>query len=233
MTNDNNVLSCRLPFHNLVANILFNNSLHEENIAVKNIWKKGINRYMNVYFYNTGQTRILDASYFHDIYDMDTGRFYKDMEVFSLDFLAEEQKLREQKNHRKTKIEKAENCFRFLERLRSEVEILSFFARLSPALQSVKNNVIADYIRRRQPKSVVISEQYIDAYVKSVSPSTDSFYEALHNLKYKNAEDVEELAEDAVKISISDGTVHYDEKIYLAELFQTLRDYGIKPDVDF
>lgn len=226
------VLSCKLPFHNLVANILFNNQLHEEDIAIKNIWKKGSNRYFNVYFYNSRQTRILDANYFHDIYDLDSGRYYKDMEVFSLDFLSVEREHKE-RSREETKSEKIENSFRYLESLRAEVTILAFFARLNNSLQNIKNNVVSDFIRRRQPKSVVMSEQYVDAYVKSMTPTKDDFYEALHNLKHKDVKEVEDLACEAVKISITDGTVHYDEKIYLAELFQTLRDYGIEPDIEF
>ena len=45
------VLSCKLPFHNLVANILFNNQLHEEDIAIKNIWKKAVNRYFKRFIF--------------------------------------------------------------------------------------------------------------------------------------------------------------------------------------
>lgn len=226
------ILSCKLPFFNLIANLLYNNTLHEEAIALKNVWKKGNNLYFNVYFYNSHQSRILDSSYFHDIYDLDTDRYYKDMEAFYFDFISV-QRLHKEQSMQESKTERVENSYNYLESLYAEVTILAFFARINKSCQSIKNNVISDYIKRRQPKHVTISEQYIDAYVKSILPSKDSFYEALHNLKYKNIKDIEELVYEVVKISVSDGTIHYDEKIYLAELLQILRDEGIEPSIEF
>lgn len=226
------IISCKLPFFNLIANLLYNNTLHEESIAIKNVWKKGSNLYFNVYFYNSHQSRILDSSYFHDIYDLDTDRYYKDMEVFYLDFISI-QKLHKEQSMQESKAERIENSYNYLESLRSEITILAFFARLTKRFQSIKNNVISDYIKRRQPKYVTMSEQYVDAYVKSILPSKDLFYEALHNLKYKSVKEIEDLVYEAVKISVSDGTIHYDEKIYLAELLQRLRDEGIEPSIEF
>ena len=74
-------------FSNLTANILFDNVLHEENIAIRNIWQKGDNCYFNVYFYSSGKTRVLDVHYIYDILDHDSGRYYKDINKFIEDYV--------------------------------------------------------------------------------------------------------------------------------------------------
>ena len=76
-------------FTQLKANILFNNTLREEPISIRNVWKKGANYYFDVLFYASKQTRVLDISYFHDIYDTKTRRYYKDMQLFIKDLIVQ------------------------------------------------------------------------------------------------------------------------------------------------
>ena len=228
--NSSNHTSCDLAFYNLVANILFNNQLHEENIAVRNVWKKGSGNFLNVYFYATHKSKVLDANYIHDIYDLSTEKYYKDINLFIKDFFAVQDAKKEQK--RETRAEKTEKNYNFLEKHRSEILILSFFSRLNPNLPAVKENVIREFIKNNLPKSASFSDQYIDAYIRSLFPRVNDFYEALDNLGGCTPEQVENLAKEAVKISAADGVIHYEEKIFLAELFQTLREHGIEVDIE-
>ena len=222
--------SCPLAFYNLVANILFNNELHEEKIAVRNVWAKGREDYLNVYFYATGKTKVLDAKYFHDIYDLSTGRYYKNIKRFIAEFGQVQSERRKQTLE--TKTEKIEKNYRSLEDIRPEIEVLVFFSLLDPGLEHVKIKVILDYIGQYKLPAE-LSEQYAEAYVRSLTPGIGDFYRDMEKLAGTPAERLDRLAREAVKISASDGVIHYEEKIYLAELFEILRGYGVEPDVEF
>lgn len=228
---ENNTPSCGLAFYNLIANLLFNNELHEENIAIRNVWQKGDANFLNVYFYSTKKSKVLESNYFHDIYDLSTEKYYKDINAFIEEFLETQKRHELQKQD--TKDEKVEIRYTYLENFRPAVLILIFFSRLNPNLMNVKINVIKEYIKSKQPKAEKFSNQYIEAYIKSITPSIDDFYQSLEELKRYSSEDVEDMAREAVKISVTDGVVHYEEKIFLAELFQALREYGITPDIEF
>ena len=47
----------------------------------------------------------------------------------------------------------------------------------------------------------------------------------------KNPDEAEEMVKEIVKICLADGQLHYNEKLYLAEIFQTLREQGVEPEV--
>ncbi len=67
--------------------------------------------------------------------------------------------------------------------------------------------------------------------MNGVKPTLEEFYKALDNLKTKTPEDAADLAGEVVKICISDGTMAYNEKVYIAEVLQVLREQGVEPDV--
>ena len=48
-----------------------------------------------------------------------------------------------------------------------------------------------------------------------------------------NEEHIEYLVHEAAKISAADGAIHYEEKRFLAELLQSLREHGLEPDIEF
>lgn len=57
------------------------------------------------------------------------------------------------------------------------------------------------------------------------------FYKALEAVSAKNPDEAEEMVKEIVKICLADGQLHYNEKLYLAEIFQTLREQGVEPEV--
>lgn len=219
-------------FSNLTANILFDNVLHEENIAIRNIWQKGDNCYFNVYFYSSGKTKVLDVHYIYDILDHDSGRYYKDINKF-----IEEYVKRSSSNTTRQPVlregEKIEQNYFLLQKIAPEIMVLAFFARLSSSLYEVKLSVVTDFIRRSIPNGNALPSQYIEAYYKSLKIDEQAFYDALNQLDTQNVERMKELASDAAKISAADGVIHYQEKLFLAELLQHLRNFDIIPDFEF
>ena len=219
-------------FSNLTANILFDNVLHEENIAIRNIWQKGDNCYFNVYFYSSGKTKVLDTHYIYDIFDHDSNRYYKDINRFIRDYV--------QRASQKPKTSpvlkdggKIEKNYLRLQSLYPEIVILSFFARLSSALSDVKFRVVIDFIRKHLPNGTELPISYIEAFLKSIELSDETFFDSLDKLSdaYPVAQ-LKDLAADAVKISAADGVIHYEEKLFLAELLQRLRLLEIIPDFE-
>lgn len=230
-------------FTRLKANILFNNTLREEPISIRNVWKKGANYYFDVLFYASKQTRVLDISYFHDIYDTKTRRYYKDMQLFIKDFEAAkaEQDTRQAlstpdeplQQNRPWNEDKAASHYQYLNEIRNEAIILKFFAKLNPNLADVKQRVIIDYIKSAKPNTANFSRQYIEAFVATLPYDKDDFYDSLDKLEHTNEEHIEYLVHEAAKISAADGAIHYEEKRFLAELLQSLREHGLEPDIEF
>lgn len=218
-------------FSNLTAHILFDNVLHEENIAIRNIWQKGDNCYFNVYFSSSGKTRVLDAHYIYDIFDHDSGRYYKDINLFIRDYV---QRSGEEKHLPPTPRQenKIEQNYYLLREIAPEIVILAFFATLSLTLSDVKQRVVFDFVRRFLSSNADISSTYVEAYIKTLRLDEDAFYHALSQLNAKASERLKELASDAAKISAADGVIHYQEKLFLAELLQHLRTLNIVPDFE-
>ena len=106
-------------------------------------------------------------------------------------------------------------------------------AKCTADFNRIKNKAIRDYIFRSLPQTKALSDQYISSYLKDLNPNEDNFLTAVDNLKAKSPEEVEELIKEALKISASDGAVSYTERLWLAEIIQTLREYGIEPDIEF
>lgn len=216
-----------VSFYNMLAHIVYQNKLIEENVAIKNIWKKDNIIFFDLYFYRNKKSQVIDGVYIHDLFDLTTEKFYRNVSAFLEDFNLppEEEKVEE------------EPCsdinFRHMEDIRDDLIILTFMAKCNLNFTNIKTKEIHDFINIHKPKACALSEQYISSYLKSLNPNEDDFYKSLDNLKTKTPEEATDIMKEAVKISVSDGAIHYQEKLYLAEILQTLREYGLEPDVKF
>lgn len=225
---DTNQTSCRLSFYNMLAHIVYKNRMVEENVAVKNLWKKEDTVFLDLYFYRAKKSQVIDGAFIHDIYDLTTEKYYKNADEFIADFM-QERELGDA-----VKEEKPESLninIRHLEDIKDDLIILTFMAKCNANFTDIKTKTIKGFINKLKPQSAALSEQYISTYLKGLCPNEDDFFEALGNLKSKTPEEAEAIAAEAVKISASDGAIHYNERIYLAELLQTLREHGLEFDV--
>lgn len=225
---DTNETSCRLSFYNMLAHIVYKNRMVEENVAVKNLWKKEDTVFLDLYFYRAKKSQVIDGAFIHDIYDLTTEKYYKNADEFIADFM-QERELGDA-----VKEEKPESLninIRHLEDIKDDLIILTFMAKCNANFTDIKTKTIKSFINKLKPQSAALSEQYISTYLKGLCPNEDDFFEALGNLKSKTPEEAEAIAVEAVKISASDGAIHYNERIYLAELLQTLREHGLEFDV--
>ncbi len=215
-----------LKFYNMMIHLIKNNKLYEENVAVKNVWKKEGNTFLDVYFYRTRKSYVFDAVFIHDILDLSNEKYYQTIEEFAADFAVSEgskpSSAGEEPRHVADK--------KIFEPISVDLIILTFMACLG-GLDSIQKSIICDYIRRQIPQARNMSRPYLETYIESLSPDDKSFYNALRRLNYQNKEAVEHLCAEAVKVCLADGRLHYREKFYIAELLQVCREAGINMEV--
>ncbi len=219
--------SSNISFYNMLVHIVHQNRLIEENVAIKRVWKKNDIIFFDLYFYRKKKSQVIDGVFVHDLLDLTTEKYYRDAKTFLEDYLS----LKEKKHNQIPEENNAD--FRHLEEIRDDLVILTFMAKCNLNFTNVKTKAIHDFINAHKPETGVLSEQYITSYLKALKPNEDDFYRALDNLKSKTPEEAEDIMQEAVKISISDGAIHYQERLYLAEILQTLREHGLEPDVEF
>lgn len=227
---------CRLTYYNMQARIVFKNRMSEENVAIKNAWEKNGNIFMDLYFYRAKKGKMIDGALIHDLLDLNTEKYYHSAKEFYKDFIKNREKVEaqaEKKAEAESRLETIVIDIKQLEDIRDDLIILIFMAKCNSNFTDIKTKSIRDYITCVKPQSKTLSEQYISNYLKSLNPDEEDFYQALENLKNKTPEEASALAADVVKVSASDGAILYNERIYLAELLQALREHGLEPDVGF
>ena len=80
-----------IRFYNMLIHLIKNNKLYEENVAIKNVWKKDNNIFLDIYFYRKQKSYIFDSVFVHDILDLSNEKYYKRIEDFLEDFAKTEE----------------------------------------------------------------------------------------------------------------------------------------------
>lgn len=214
-----------IRFYNMLIHLIKNNKLYEENVAIKNVWKKDNNIFLDIYFYRKQKSYIFDSVFVHDILDLSNEKYYKRIEDFLEDFAKTEEYIEVEKEA-ELKVDK-----KIFEPIGVDLIILSFMASCSGNYVPIKQKIIFDYILEQIPQTKNLSSQYLETYIENLKPTEKDFYTALSNINYQNPDAVEHLCQEVLKVCLADGRLHYREKLYLAELLQFLREAGIKVDL--
>lgn len=223
---------CNLDFYNMLVHIVFKNRVAEENVAVKNAWEKNGTLFFDLYFYRAKKGKLIDAALVRDLYDLNTEKYYYSAQNFYQEFL-QSRELAAEQSEKKPKANPIVVDVKQLESIKDDLIILTFMSKCNSSFTEIKIKTIRNYITRLRPETETLSEQYINAYLKDLNPDEDDFYLSLINIKSKTPEAATNLAKEAFKVSASDGAIMYNERIYLAELLQALREYGLEPDIGF
>lgn len=224
-------LSCPLHFYNMLVHLIANGKTREENVAVKNIWQKDNLVFLDLYFYRTKRSQVIDSVYIKDFLDMSNEKFYASAELFIADYC--DYLSRQGMEACSGDAGKQDSDFKLLAPIKDNLIILTFMAKCTDKFNQIKNQALRDYIMHRLPQTQILSDQYISSYLKALTPNEQDFLAAVKKLNTQTPEDVEDLIREALKISASDGIISYTERLYLAEIIQTLREYGIEPDIEF
>ena len=215
-------------FYNLLAHIKSGEAISEENVALKNIWDHSGNIMLNLYFYRDKSSKVIDSAYVKDILDLSTEKLYTSCSVLLRDYYEQREQRQITDNAKQTKYISG------LERLsvlKDDLIILLYIAKCVDYFTEMKKQTILQYIEEHHPQPQSLSQNYVDSCLKTLTPTTEEFYEAVENLSRKTPKEAEELVQTVVKICISDGFLTYNEKIYLAEILQILREQGLEPDI--
>lgn len=220
------MMSPNLKFYNLIVHLSYQNKIIEENLAVKNVWKRGDNIIFNLYFYRTKKSVVVDSALIRDIFDLNTEKYYKNAKEFLKDYFYID---KESINNDKYNQPLQDN--RLLKKIGIDITILVFFAKRYADFGAIKLQSIRNYINLCEPRTTSLSVQYMDSYLKGLNPSVEDFYHALNLLETKTPEEATRLANESIKVCLADGQIHYNEKVYLADMMQILREKGLEPDV--
>ena len=188
--------------------------------------------FFDLYFYRAKKGKLIDAALVRDLYDLNTEKYYYSAQNFYQEFL-QSREIAAAQADKKPKANPIVVDVKQLESIKDDLIILTFMAKCNSSFTEIKIKTIRNYITRLRPETKTLSEQYINAYLKDLNPDEDDFYLSLINIKTKTPEEATALATEAFKVSASDGAVMYNERIYLAELLQALREYGLEPDIGF
>ncbi len=214
-------------FYNMLVHLIKNNKLFEENVAIKNVWKKEGNTFLDIYFYRNRKSYVFDALFIHDILDLTNEKYYKDIESFVTDFQKNEDDVDVQEPV-KTALNIDKKLF---QPIYIDLVIICFLAACGHNFCSIKKKIVQNYIRKKLLSTSNLSRQYLDTYIESLKPTENDFYKALHELSSKHQDDVEDLSRELLKVCLSDGRLSYLEKMYLADILQVLREQGVRLDL--
>lgn len=212
-------------FYNMEIRLIKNGQLHKEHVAIRNIWEKDSNIFLDIYFHRLQKSFIFDSVFVRDIFDLSRDIYYKDIKKFTADFYnsAKENKLSDTLSISKTKKSRG-----ILSSISDDIMLLLFVSIIWKDKLEIKEKIIIEYIKNNISAASSLSERYIKNYLSSLKPKVNDFYSILSKLKSKQPHEAERLLREAIKICLSDGYLHYNERMYLADIIQALREEGLK-----
>ena len=214
-------------FYNMRVNLIKNGKTYSEKAAVRNIWQKERSILVDIYIYRLQKAFVFDSVFIRDIWDLSRDVCYKDKRRFAADFAAatDIQKIPPAKNQTA--------AGDILTPVKDDVILLLFMSKVWDDKNNIKQKIIFDYIRKTITAAGSLSERYLSTFLADLQPGDDDFYAALSRLKAKNPGQALRLLEEAVKVCLVDGYLHYNERMYLADFIQALRQEGVSipPDL--
>ena len=208
-------------FYNMQVNLIKNGKIYNERAAIRNIWQKDNTTFLDIYIYRINRSYVFDSVFVHDITDNSREKYYKDIRKFVADFYATNV----------TTEQPEKNCNGNNDKIFSSIEddliILRFMSEVWKDKKEIKDKIIIEYIRNTVRSSQKLSDIYLEKYIDKIHPDIRDFYEAISKLRAKSPQQAEYLLKEAAKLCLSDGYLEYHERMYLADLMEILRTYGL------
>lgn len=213
----------KVKYFNMIIHLIRNNRLYEENVAIRNIWEKDKNIFVDIYFYSQKKSYVIDGAFIHDLLDLSNDRYYKNISKFLQEFNSEDTTREETKEKIPDK--------KIFEKIYPDLVMLSFIAGTNKNYTVLKQNIIVEYAKENLATAETLSKQFIISYLQDIQADETAFFKALQQIVRKKPEDAVSLLEEMLKVALSDGQLQYTEKRYLAEVVQILREEGVTPNV--
>ena len=210
------------------VDLINNGQIYTESIAIKNIWEKNGSLFLDIYFHRLKKSFVFDSAFISNLYDVSQDKGYDDLKKFADEF----KKAAQEPANPPLKKSSVKEEGGVLESLRTDIAMMMFVARCSHKQTMLKEKIILDYIRTKVKAAQKFSESYLRHFIYDISCTEDDFYNGLKQLKSKKPQEAEYLLREMIKICLSDGNFHYTERTYIADVFQALRQEGLRLPAD-
>lgn len=213
-------------FYNLKIDLISNGRVCVETAAVRSIVEKDDSIYLDIYIYRLKKAFIFERSFVRRIYDLSRDRAYTDIDKFVDDFKKETMQV-DENNGAVALAKKIHRSEEMLQPLFSDIILMLFIARIDIDNEQLKEKVIFEYITDKLPQASSLSLHYIQKYLSSLKVEREDFYKHLPMMRDKNKDEALNFYQTVLKICLSDGRMHYAERLYLAEIVQFFRLHDI------
>lgn len=200
-----------------------NGKVTKRKITIRRIWQRGKEVLVDGFCHEVKAPRIFMASRIQKIFDIKNKKAYNDPKKFLLGKIAA---VTDQGGMGKT------SAAKIIETVRDELSALTFLAKIDDNFDPNELKVILEYVRKLSGGAKYDSAE-VREYIERLYPDEECFYEAMEDILDKDVDFITAFVETFVKLILADGLVHDDEREFLAELLQILREEGIEIDVGF
>lgn len=194
------------------------NLLVDRIITVRRIFRRKGGLLIDAFCHDIMLPRLIALSRVVRLYNMRSLRPYEDPTDFLLHHIAG------LKPDKKPK----DNIFAaVMSVVRYDLAILAFAARSDFEKNDIENQLILKYVYERCP-TIDFDEAEVLDYIAMLVPDEQSFYEAIEIMVQEPYDVILLFMQTFVKMILSDGVIHENERELLAELVYVLRLQGIE-----
>ena len=215
------MINNELKYNNMTVRLINKGRLFNKNVAIKNVFHKENDIYFELYFYKTNRLLILNSLNICDLLDLDSDRYYKSVKEFYDEYHQVDEDQIGNINLGTNKL---------LSNLELDIVILMFLAKKCGECTKLKSNLIEEYIFSLIDFSNADRLRYVQGVLLEINPTIANYYNQLNKINSKTPQELYKLLECALKVCRSDGALIYNEKLYLSEFMQALRNEGVNID---
>ncbi len=190
-------------------------------VTIRKIWQKDNEVFVEGFCHNSKKQVTLRASRMKKIIDLHTKEAYVQPRKFLLGQVAVTPG---------SEVAGFSPTAQAINRIRNELAILVFLAKIDKDFDVSESNIIVGYVRKRC-SDLRYSPEEVKSYIDKLSPDEDNFYDAMEEVLELGDEELKQFVETFVQIILADGVVDDDERIFLAEMLQIMEEEGIDIDI--
>lgn len=200
-----------------------NGEVEKRKVTIRRIWQRGQEIMVDGFCHEVKAPRIFLASRIQKIVDLKKKKVYAQPKKFLLGEIAAVPSSGSMG---------VSSTSQIIAKLRNELAALVFLAKVDDEFNPSEMKVIMEYTKSRSGNLKYNFEELRD-HLERLVPDEECFYEAMDEILNQPIDIITAFVESFVKLILSDGVVHDDEREFLGELLQILREEGIELDVGF
>jgi len=190
-------------------------------VTIRKIWQKENEVFVEGFCHNNKKPVKLRASRMKKIIDLHTKETYVQPRKFLLGQVAVTPG---------SEVAGFSPTAQAINRIRNELAILVFLAKIDKDFDVSESNIIIGYVRKRCSDLRYVPEE-VKSYIDKLSPDEDNFYDAMEEVLELGDDELKEFVETFVQVILADGVVDDEERIFLAEMLQIMEEEGIDIDI--